>query len=47
MRLETHWPRMHFAHEANPLAGNSADQLLLPTAIAQRLARSVDAAGQC
>src|SRR5262249_11657175 len=39
-------PRVHGADEAQPLARDGADQLLVPAAVADRLARGVDAAGQ-
>src|SRR3546814_9819011 len=35
----------HLGHEAIPLAGNRANQELLPTAVADRLAHRIDMAG--
>src|SRR3546814_16070394 len=36
----------HLGHEAIPLAGNRANQELLPTAVADRLAHRIDMAGE-
>ena len=44
--FEAHWPYMHVADEAQALARDGADQSLFPTAVAHRLAGSVDTAGQ-
>src|SRR5258708_38166019 len=40
------WLRAHSTDEAEALARDGADQLLLLAAVADRLARGVDAAGQ-
>src|ERR1700722_8258713 len=45
-RLSAVWLRAHYANEAQALARECADQLLVLAAVADRLSRGVDAAGQ-
>ena len=45
-RFSRVWLRVHVADEAQALARDGADQLLVLAAVADRLARGVDAAGQ-